>query len=69
MPVVGVVGTIGLSVGDLVGVPLVLGLLLGVVVVGELTGFGDGLPVAGVDVTGAAVLANAVGFVVVGLDV
>jgi hypothetical protein len=42
---VGVVGTNGLAVGDLVGVPVASGLALGVDVVGKLFGLADGFAV------------------------
>jgi hypothetical protein len=58
---------IGLADGAAVAEPSEFA--VGVGVVSELIGLADGLAVAGVDVTGAAVLANAFGFVVVGLDV
>ena len=43
---IGVVGTNGLAVGDLVGVPVASGLALGVDVVGKLFGLADGLAIS-----------------------
>ena len=62
---VGVVGTNGLAVGDLVGVPVASGLALGVDVVGKLFGLADGFAVG--DLVGVPVASGlALGVDVVG---